>query len=102
MAGSVCFGDIVLFAPAVLFIHWHGEESNLSEREDIVDDAAVDGDGRTVGGYSSMSRQKRPLTEALKKDNWLALVSSILTPMLGKCSHISDQRWAMESLMHDA
>lgn len=84
----------ILVAPAALFLHWHGEEYNPNEGEfDAVDDAALNGDSGTVGGYSSMSRRKRPLTEALKKDNWSALVSSILTPMLGGAGYYVTFVW---------
>ncbi len=76
----VAFFTGILVAPVAVFLHVYGAEHNPNEGEFNQEEEA-DGVGFDSSISSSLLR-KHPITEALQRDNWAALFSSFLTPML--------------------
>ena len=107
----VAFMSGILIAPAAVFLNCHGVEHHPNEGEfdDIIavnntnNEDEFDDDRRSLSSSSSIVvRRKRPITEALKRENWLPLLASILTPMLGGAGYYVTFIWMavyMETLL---
>ena len=87
----VAFFTGILVAPAAVFLHVCGAEHNPNEGEFNQEEEA-DGVGFDSSISSSLHR-KRPITEALQRDNWAALFSSFLTPMLAGAGYYITFVW---------
>jgi len=78
----VAFFTGILVAPAALVLQLYGAEHNPNEGEFDYEEEEADVVG-IISSISSSLHRKRPITEALQRENWAALLSSFLTPMLG-------------------
>lgn len=74
--------------PVAVFLRLYGKEHHPNEGEyDGSSSAAEESSHHGEGGISSSmstasQQQKHPLREAVRRENWPALLSSILAPML--------------------
>jgi len=79
----VAFFTGILIAPAAVFLHFYGAEHNPNEGEFDSHEEEVDDQGENIiSSISSSLQQSHPLKEALRRENWPALLTSFLTPML--------------------
>ena len=91
----VAFLTGILIAPVAVLLHAYGEEPSV---RDV--DLNVQERGRSQlmtqhvnSTISSSSHQSRPLAEALQRENWLALLSTFLTPMLAGAGYYVTFVW---------
>lgn len=91
----VAFLTGILIAPVAVLLHAYGEESSVND-VDLNDQdrgratGAVEHSNSTI---STSSQQSRPLSEALQRENWLALLSTFLTPMLAGAGYYVTFVW---------
>lgn len=90
----VAFLTGILIAPVAALLHVYGEEPSINDVDLNVQERGrtqeVDHANSTI---SLSSQQSRPLTEALRRDNWLALLSTFLTPMLAGAGYYISFVW---------
>ena len=80
----VAFLSGVLILPVAIFLRLYGREHhpNAGEYDSTTEaDDAISDQGEGISGLTE-SQQKHPLREAVKRENWPALFSSMLVPML--------------------
>ncbi len=91
----VAFFTGILVAPVAVFLHVYGAEHNPNEgefnQEEEADGAGFD--SSILSSLHSSLHRKLPITEALQRDNWTALFSSFLTPMLGGAGYYVTFVW---------
>ncbi len=91
----VAFLTGILIAPVAVLLHAYGEESSVND----VDLNVQEGEHSQImtqhvdSIISSSSHQSRPLAEALQRKNWLALLSTFLTPMLAGAGYYVTFVW---------
>jgi MHS family proline/betaine transporter-like MFS transporter len=88
----VAFFTGILVAPAALVLQLYGAEHNPNEGEFDNEEEEADVVG-IVSSISSSLHRKRPITEALQRENRAALLSSFLTPMLGGAGYYVTFVW---------
>lgn len=67
--------------PVAIFLRLYGREHHPNEGEYDSNNEGEDEASEGIAGLTA-SQQKHPLREAVKRENWPALLSSILVPML--------------------
>jgi MHS family proline/betaine transporter-like MFS transporter len=88
----VAFFSGIFVAPAAIVLQVYGAEHNPNEGEFDNDDEA-DANNGMISSISSSLHRKRPISEALKRGNRTALLSSFLTPMLGGAGYYVTFVW---------
>ncbi|KAL9181997.1 hypothetical protein ACHAXT_012340 [Thalassiosira profunda] len=84
----VAFLSGAAILPVAIFLRVYGREHNPNEDEYLSTTESPAGEEESteplsgMAGLSASLREKHPLKEALRRDNWAALTSSILVPML--------------------
>jgi len=106
----VAFISGITILPCAIYLRLFGQEHNPNEGEynstvsnEGLDERinAEDGEG-IIGGSISASQQTHPLRESVKRENWPALASSTLVPMLYGGGYYLSVVWMviyMESLI---
>ena len=87
----VAFFTGILIAPVAIFLHVYGAELHPNEglydgnesnaEESNVEESNAEGEG-LMQSISSTLQEDRPMYQTLRRENWAALLSSFLTPML--------------------
>lgn len=80
----VAFFTGILIAPVAIWLHAYGAEVHPNE-------GAYEDDDESASLSSSL--QNRPIYHALKRENWAALLSSFLTPMLAGAGYYITFVW---------
>mmetsp|Transcript_30796 Transcript_30796/g.56991 ORF Transcript_30796/g.56991 Transcript_30796/m.56991 type:complete len:451 (-) Transcript_30796:497-1849(-) len=83
----VAFLTGILVAPVAAYLHVYGVEHNPNEGEFNRQNEELDEAGETSTVHSS------PLQEALRRENWTALFSAFLTPMLSGAGYYLTFVW---------
>jgi len=86
----VAFLTGILVAPVAAYLHVYGVEHNPNEGEFNGQNEEVDSDDE-AGETSTVHRF--PLQEALRRENWTALFSAFLTPMLSGAGYYLTFVW---------
>jgi len=91
----VAFFTGILIAPVAVFLHLYGAEHNPNEGEfDSHEEEEADEQEQSIMSSISSSLQRNsPLKEALRRENWPALFSSFLTPMLAGAGYYITFVW---------
>lgn len=100
----VAFLTGILIAPVAFLLHIYGTEHhpNEGEYDSYEEEVGDDQDQSVVASITSSVQQNRPLKEALRRENWAALCSSFLTPMLAGAGYYITFVWMaiyMETLL---
>lgn len=86
----VAFLTGILIAPVAVLLHAYGEEPRIANVDRVERIPEVSHVNSTI---SESSQQSRPLAEALQRENWLALLSAFLTPMLAGAGYYVTFVW---------
>lgn len=89
----VAFLTGILIAPVAALLHVYGGEPSVSDVDLNVRERVAQELDHANSTISLSSQQSRPLTEALRRENWLALLSSFLTPMLAGAGYYISFVW---------
>lgn len=92
----VAFLTGVLIAPVAVLLHAYGEEpsiDNLNQGAILDRVERIPEVSHVNSTISESSQYSRPLAEALQRENWLALLSAFLTPMLAGAGYYVTFVW---------